>query len=367
MSPINPIYVKLAEKMNAPKSQALPRLLKKIANLEQARIANELPGTAESVAGRLNLGKTKVEKQLRYLFERGLVTPGKTGWNMVNNIGIFKDRVGSADPKYDDNEIFDLAQDMSLEDIPRLKARIERGDKVPPQRQVMRVVPKWRSIKDIPGVMPCEDAREVLKRTTPLLVHRCPCKICYRDRACKGRVPTDTCFSIGPSAQRFIDRGVGKQLTYKEAVELLDKLDDFNLVNFTGNSNRMPEAFCACCNDCCGLFVRAAIIKPLINQLPYAKSRFEVEDNPKACIGCGTCVERCPVHAITIMELKSGKKRSVTDIKECIGCGICVIGCPQNARKMKLVRPLEHIPDFTMGLDQEGLDRRPANLPKPQE
>jgi hypothetical protein len=26
-----------------------------------------------------------------------------------------------------------------------------------------RVVPKWKTIKDIPGVMPCEDIREILK------------------------------------------------------------------------------------------------------------------------------------------------------------------------------------------------------------
>lgn len=365
MAAINPIYVRLAEKMNAPKSQALPKLLKKLANLEQARIANELPGTIDSVASKLDLSQKKVEKQLRYLFERGLVTPGKTGWNMVNNIGIFKDRVGSADPKYDDNEVFDLAQEMSLEDIPRLKARVERGDKVPPQRQVMRVVPKWRSIKDIPGVLPYEDAREIFKRTSPLLVHRCPCKICYRDRPCKGIVPTDTCFSVGPSAQRFIDRGVGQVLTYEEAMEMLDQLDEFNLVNTTGNSNRMPEAFCACCNDCCGLFVRAAIIKPVIGQIPFAKSRFEVQDNPNICSGCGTCVERCPVKAITIKETKSGKKRSYTNFEECIGCGLCVLSCPQEARKMKLVRPPEHIPDFSMGLDTEGLSVRPP-APKSQ-
>ena len=86
MSTIDPIYKKLAVKMNAPKNRPLPKLLSKIADLEQARIANELPNTADNIAKKLGLNKTKVEKQLQYLYERGLVMKGKTGWVMVNRL-----------------------------------------------------------------------------------------------------------------------------------------------------------------------------------------------------------------------------------------------------------------------------------------
>jgi electron transport complex protein RnfB len=354
MSPINPIYKKLAVKMNAPKNRALPKLLHKITDLEQARIANELPNTAENVANKLGLNKVKVEKQLHYLFERGLVMKGRTGWVMVNNIGIFKDRVASTNDKYDDDEVFDLAREMSLEDSKSLSRRIKRGEKIPPLRKVMRVVPKWRSIKDIPGVLPCEDAREIFKNASPIVVHKCPCRMVYRNRPCKDKVPVEVCLAINVTGQRSIDRSSGKKLTYDELIALLDKIDKFSLVSMTGNSNRMPEVLCSCCNDCCGLFVRASYTKPLLGEVPYAKSRYVVQDNHRICSGCGTCIKRCPVNAITMKELKSGKKHSSTNVEECIGCGLCVLTCSQKARKMKLVRPPEYIPNFAIGLDTEG-------------
>lgn len=360
MSRINPVYSKLAVKMNAPQNKALPKLLQKIANLEQARILDELPNNAENIAKKLSLGKAKVEKHLKYLFDRGLINPGKKGWGMVNNIGILKDRVGSANAKYDDDETLDLTREMSLATSVVLAEQLRKGEKHAPVLKVMRVVPKWRSIKDIPGVLPCEDAREIFKNKSPIVVHRCPCRVVYRDRPCKDDVPIDVCLAVGITGQRFLERDAGKELTYDEVMTLLDQIDEYpHIVSTTGNSNRMPEVLCNCCNDCCGLFVRASYTKPLLGEVPYVKSRFIVEDNPKACSGCGTCVKRCPVNAITMKELKSGKKRSVTDIEECIGCGLCVLTCPKEARKMKLVRPPEHIPDFALGLDTEGLPIAP--------
>jgi ferredoxin len=43
------------------------------------------------------------------------------------------------------------------------------------------------------------------------------------------------------------------------------------------------------------------------------------------CIGCGTCVEICFVHAIKVID-----GRAVIN-DSCRGCGRCVAVCPQNA------------------------------------
>lgn len=44
------------------------------------------------------------------------------------------------------------------------------------------------------------------------------------------------------------------------------------------------------------------------------------------CTGCGTCVDTCPVEAITLKE-----EKAVIDEETCIDCGTCVDDCPEGA------------------------------------
>jgi ferredoxin len=241
---------------------------------------------------------------------------------------------------------------MSLEDPTSQAERLKRGEEIP-IRQGMRVIPKWRSIKDIPGVLPIEDIREIFRNNPPIVVHNCPCRVVYRNRPCKDDVPVEVCISAGKAAHRSLARGTGKEMTYNELIAFLDKLDEFPIVTLTGNSNRMPSAICSCCSDCCGVLIRNSYVKPVLGQYTFAKSRFEVEDNPEECTACGICTDnRCPVNAISMKNYPGlNGERAYTDPEACIGCGLCVLTCPTDARKMKLVRPPEHIPDFESMFD----------------
>ena len=53
--------------------------------------------------------------------------------------------------------------------------------------------------------------------------------------------------------------------------------------------------------------------------------------DPKKCIGCGTCVNMCPVEAISFD--KDGRAQINQDI--CIKCGTCEAVCPVNAIVIK--------------------------------
>ncbi|MBY9018836.1 MAG: 4Fe-4S binding protein, partial [Candidatus Lokiarchaeota archaeon] len=82
-------------------------------------------------------------------------------------------------------------------------------------------------------------------------------------------------------------------------------------------------SICNCCKDCCGTFnLWKKGTMPMINWSNYLSNI-----DQDLCIGCGTCVERCPTDAIELND--DGKAERNPDI--CIGCGVCAHFCPENA------------------------------------
>ena len=47
------------------------------------------------------------------------------------------------------------------------------------------------------------------------------------------------------------------------------------------------------------------------------------------CTGCGACFNKCPKHAISMVENEEGFKNPKIDIKLCVECGQCLSVCPQ--------------------------------------
>jgi NAD-dependent dihydropyrimidine dehydrogenase PreA subunit len=354
---IDPIYRELAAKMRRPNSEVLPKILQKLANLEQARVVRELPAPPEEIAKKLGLSKETVEKHIQELFEKGLIQPGKRGWNMAATWGWLHDTMGSADDKYDDDELWDLSVDMTAENLEDLQKLYEKDkDKAAAQpylQQLMRVIPRWKSIKDIPGVLPCEDVREIFKKPGKIAVTRCPCKRVDRKRECKDEIPLELCVHATTTAAYHLKRKTGRELTPDEAMKLLDQLDELPLVNLVMNTNDVPNAVCNCHNCCCGMFLIRDYTKKHFNRVPFAKSRFIAEVDAEKCSACRTCVDtRCPVGAAKMKHYPEfGEERAYTDPEECLGCGLCVLTCPTGAHKMKLVRPPEYIPALSMPFD----------------
>ena len=60
--------------------------------------------------------------------------------------------------------------------------------------------------------------------------------------------------------------------------------------------------------------------------------KMPVEVNKEICIGCGACVDVCPVGALQLNE-EDGKAESDETI--CIDCGACMGTCPMEAISQK--------------------------------
>ena len=71
----------------------------------------------------------------------------------------------------------------------------------------------------------------------------------------------------------------------------------------------------------------AAVDAPVADQKRQGKKRPTV--NKDLCCGCGTCVDACPMEAISL----SGGK-AVIDAERCVKCGVCVFSCPQKAMEL---------------------------------
>lgn len=51
-----------------------------------------------------------------------------------------------------------------------------------------------------------------------------------------------------------------------------------------------------------------------------------VNINEETCIGCGSCIDTCPVEALSMVD-----EKAKCDADICVDCGACVDSCPVGA------------------------------------
>jgi len=138
--------------------------------------------------------------------------------------------------------------------------------------------------------------------------------------------PRDNCFSFGTQAKFMVERGFNKAVSKEEALRVLTEAEDAGLVHCSSNVSEAINFICNCCSCHCGIMQSVKIAD---RPNAAANSSFILAIDEDECIGCGDCVERCQVEAITV----EGDMLIRDDVR-CIGCGLCVSTCLTGALKL---------------------------------
>jgi Pyruvate/2-oxoacid:ferredoxin oxidoreductase delta subunit len=186
-----------------------------------------------------------------------------------------------------------------------------------------RVIPIQEELQSVTEIYPYERISELIDREDFFAAAKCYCRhhtdLMGRECEAKG-VPEYSCMSFGDVARFVVKHGYGKAITREEARRILDECEKAGLVHCTNNVSDMMTFICNCCGCCCGIF---RMLVKYRNPRAVAHANFVVRATVEDCSGCGDCLERCQVRALT---LEDDEIR--IDAARCIGCGLCSTTCP---------------------------------------
>ncbi|MRR16177.1 MAG: hypothetical protein EG826_06945 [Deltaproteobacteria bacterium] len=197
-----------------------------------------------------------------------------------------------------------------------------------------RVIPINETIRSESKIHPFSQMNSYIDQADTIGVYTCFCRHEAKllDEKDDCGMPMEVCMLFGSGARFFIDRGVARQLTKEEAKKVLRTAAEAGLVHAGLNSQKL-DFICNCCRCHC-MIMKDALGRPKPGR--YLQSGYHPRMDPDLCIGCETCIGRCPAAALTI----SGGI-PVMDPDRCIGCGVCAVGCFAGAIAMA---PQEEIP-----------------------
>ena len=299
------------------------RILRHLFTPEEASLAVHLALIAEPapvIAVRAGLPLAEVERILGEMERKRLVyafqEPGKRPRYMAEQfvIGFWEGQVNRLD-----RELVEMFEEY----LPTY-ARSGIWEKTPQLRTipVRESIPVNENLAVKNPILPYEQIDEILAGHQTFAVANCVCRQEMRliDHGCEK--PLETCLAFDSSAAYFVQDGRGRYITREEALALVRQAEVAGLVLQPGNT-RNPGNLCMCCGCCCGV-LRSLKMNP--HPASMVSSPFFAVVDREACAGCGTCLERCPMDAISLPD-----GTTEIDLERCIGCGLCTTTCPSDA------------------------------------
>jgi Fe-S-cluster-containing hydrogenase component 2 len=292
------------------------RILEKLFTEEEAELylsISMMLETPESISQRTGKDLKVISAMLEKMFDKGLIFRQRKGDGA--KYGAVPFVVGSFEYqlKNMDKEFAELFEQYFTEAL---------GPEGLSKSSPLRTIPVNKSLNHSWPVVPYEDMKKIFESRDKIAVASCICRSQQHllEKGCDK--PLETCFQFGSHADFYVDKGMARYIEKDEAISILEKCEEEGLV---------PQPFvsqdaggmCNCCGDCCGI-LRSIKMHPKPAEKVLSNYYAAIDDN--ACSACETCLDRCQMDAITIIN-----DSAQVDRDRCIGCGLCVTTCPGDA------------------------------------
>jgi ferredoxin len=211
----------------------------------------------------------------------------------------------------------------------------------PTDYEQMRYIPVEVDIEPEQGIAQYDNVKKIIEDCEgPFVKCNCICRqtMDLLGEPCKMTDHRDNCLGFGDMAQMYIDQNYGVEISKEETLNILKRNREEGLILRPNNSKKV-DFICSCCSCCDGAI---SSLQEMNEPGNYVISNYYSEIDSELCTGCGNCVDRCQINAITLIEDKSS-----IDVKRCIGCGNCISICPSEAITLQRKKQ-EVIPPPTM-------------------
>jgi NAD-dependent dihydropyrimidine dehydrogenase PreA subunit len=334
------LYDELAERLNqcmigAPKTKELMEILKTSYTPEEIKITpwlSFIKEDFETIVQRAELDADELRAVLERLADKGLVYRG--GSEEKPTYGLLPSVIGFFQTPFWPGKDNPTAKKLARHWLDYYHTGFvdEMAGKGTP---VMRVVPVEQAVADTREVTPYEIASEIIKSQNYIALAHCACKVMTRLDGQRCSYPEEVCLHFGKFGQYMVERSMAREISTEEALKVLKQTEEAGLVHSVDNMEQRTSVMCNCC-PCCCVFIKGITEWKIPTAL--GASRYYMRPDRDNCTGCGTCVERCPVGAVTIED-----EHSVVNEDKCIGCGVCTSTCPTDSAVLvmrELVPPL---------------------------
>jgi NAD-dependent dihydropyrimidine dehydrogenase PreA subunit len=325
-------------------SDTLIELVQTLITADQAKfilIFKKSTLNLDQIKERTDLKDSALEKMLNELMNNGIIiaTPSRSTGIIVYRLmppipGIFefslmKGETGEKEKKL--AKLFDkLLNELTQGTQKNYDYILAQLKKFPPLTRVVPVEEEVEVRQEI--VLPQEDIFKIVDQNDIIGLTNCYCRHGkdLNEDPCKMNAPKDICLMFGKSAQFAIEHNFAKPISKPNVKKIIKEAEDFGLVHkifhVHQDPNREIEGICSCCKCCCGIF---RMYYSGANAL-HTLSSYIANLDENLCIGCGTCVEKCPMETIDLIDTIAN-----INTEKCIGCGVCAHLCPEEAIKLK--------------------------------